>query len=205
MIRAWLRKDRHHTSKTREPRSAPVRAVLAIPLGRHYCQHAAVQTAAIPRTGRADCMNNKRPAGLRRRFAAMLYDSLLVIALLFLATLPFTALRGGEAIEGSTAYELSLILTVYLFFLGFWSTRGRTLGMQSWGLQLEDANGRVPSPQQASIRFVVSLVSLAAFGLGFFWQLVDKDKMTWHDRASKTRVMHYPRPKKSKPRKPAKR
>ena len=143
-------------------------------------------------------MSNKRPASLRRRFAAMLYDSLLILALLFLATVPFIALREGEAVESSAAYNLSLVLVVYLFFLGFWSTRGRTLGMQSWGLQLEDANGRVPNPWQASVRFAVSLVSLALLGLGFFWQLVDKDKMTWHDRASGTRLMHYPRPKKPK-------
>lgn len=141
-------------------------------------------------------MSDKRPASLRRRLAAMLYDSLLILALLFLATVPFIALRGGEAVEGSAAYSLSLVLVVYLFFLGFWSTRGRTLGMQSWGLQLEDARGRVPNPWQASVRFAVSVVSLALFGLGFLWQLVDKDKMTWHDRASGTRIMHYPRPKK---------
>ena len=147
-------------------------------------------------------MSDKRPASLRRRLAAMLYDSLLILALLFLATVPFIALRSGEAVEGSAAYNLSLILVVYLFFLGFWSTRGRTLGMQSWGLQLEDASGRVPGPWQASIRFAVSIVSLALFGLGFFWQLVDKDKMTWHDRASGTRLMHYPRPKKSKKKRP---
>ena len=141
-------------------------------------------------------MSDKRPASLRRRLAAMLYDSLLILALLFLATVPFIALRGGEAVEGSAAYSLSLVLVVYLFFLGFWSTRGRTLGMQSWGLQLEDARGRVPNPWQASVRFAVSVVSLALFGLGFLWQLVDKDKMTWHDRASGTRIMHSPRPKK---------
>ena len=203
MIRVWLRKDRHHTSKTHEPRAVPAGACdPARPRLPSACRGA---NRGYPQTGITDGMNNKRPASLRRRFAAMLYDSLLIIALLFLATLPFTALRGGEAVEGSTAYELSLMLVVYLFFLGFWSTRGRTLGMQSWGLQLEDANGRVPSPRQASIRFVVSLVSLAAFGLGFFWQLVDKDRMTWHDRASRTRVMHYPPLKKSKPGKPAKR
>ena len=143
-------------------------------------------------------MSSKSPASLRRRFAAMLYDSLLIVALLFLATVPFIALRGGEAVESSAAYNLSLLLVVYLFFLGFWSTRGRTLGMQSWGLQLEDARGRVPNPWQASVRFTVGLVSLALFGLGFFWQLVDKERMTWHDRASGTRLMHYPRPKKSK-------
>ncbi len=128
----------------------------------------------------------------------MLYDSLLILALLFLATVPFIALREGEAVEGSAAYNASLVLVVYLFFLGFWSTRGRTLGMQSWGLQLEDASGRVPNPWQASIRFAVGIVSLLPFGLGFFWQLVDKDKMTWHDRASGTRLMHYPREKKSR-------
>ena len=143
-------------------------------------------------------MSDKQPASLRRRFAAMLYDSFLVFALLVLVTLPFSALRGFEAVEDSAAYELSLLLVVYLFFLGFWSTRGRTLGMQSWGLQLEDANGRVPNPWQASVRFAVAIVSLALFGLGFLWQLVDKDKMTWHDRASRTRLMHYPRPKQPK-------
>ena len=141
-------------------------------------------------------MSDKRPASLRRRRAAMLDDSRLILALLVLATVPVIALRGGEAVEGSAAYSLSLVLVVYLFFLGFWSTRGRTLGMQSWGLQLEDARGRVPNPWQASVRFAVSVVSLALFGLGFLWQLVDKDKMTWHDRASGTRIMHYPRPKK---------
>ena len=34
--------------------------------------------------------------GLPRRLAAMLYDALLVAALLFLATIPFIAARGGE-------------------------------------------------------------------------------------------------------------
>lgn len=142
-------------------------------------------------------MTEKRPTGLLRRVAAMLYDALLVLAVLFLATLPFIALRGGEAVEpgSSPVYQLWLLFVVYLFFVGFWTTKGRTLGMQSWGLQLEDVNGHVPGIGPASIRFFAAILSAAPFGLGFLWQLVDKDKLTWHDRLSGTRLMYYPRNK----------
>jgi len=145
-------------------------------------------------------MTEKRPATLLRRLAAMLYDSLLVTALLFLATIPFVAIRGGEAVEpgSSPAYTLGLVLVLYLFFVGFWTSRGRTLGMQSWGLQLEDTEGRIPGPLKASIRFAAATLSAAAFGLGFLWQLLDRDKLTWHDRLSGTRLVHYPRPGKRK-------
>ncbi len=145
-------------------------------------------------------MIEKRPSGLGRRIAAILYDTLLVLALLFLATIPFIAVRGGEAVEPTTspAYQLGLLLVVYLFFVGFWSTKGRTLGMQSWGLQLEDSEGRVPGPGRSSMRFVAAILSTACLGLGFLWQLVDRDKLTWHDRLSGTRLMHYPRQKKAK-------
>ena len=37
------------------------------------------------------------------------------------------------------------------------------------------------------------MISLLPFGLGFFWQLVDKERLAWHDRISKTRLIYYPR------------
>lgn len=134
-------------------------------------------------------------AGLLRRFAAMLYDSLLVTALLFLVTLPFVAARGGEPVEPgeNVFYRLSLLAVVYVFFVGYWTTRGRTLGMQSWGLQIETADRSPPSLGQASVRFVVSIASWLALGLGFLWQLWDRDGLSWHDRASGTRLVYYPK------------
>ena len=139
-----------------------------------------------------------RNCGLLRRFGAILYDSLLVLALLFLTTIPFIAVRGGEPVEadGNLLYQVTIVLVVYLFFTGFWSRSGRTLGMQSWGLRVETPDGDVPTFMAASIRFVVAILSWLPLGLGFLWQLWDKDSLTWHDRLSNTRLRHYPKPNK---------
>ena len=135
--------------------------------------------------------------GLLRRFAAILYDVLLITALLFLTSIPFIAVRGGAPMEPGdplhVIYQLALFAVLYLFFVGFWSRKGRTLGMQSWGLQLEDANGQIPSIRACTIRFVAAFISAACLGLGFLWQLIDKEKLTWHDRLSRTRMVYYPR------------
>lgn len=138
-------------------------------------------------------------AGFLRRLAAIMYDWLLVVALLFLATLPFIAVRGGEPVETgeNRLYQVVLVAVVYAFFVGFWSHSGRTLGMQSWGLQLETRDGQVPSAGAASLRFFGAIVSLLPLGLGFFWQLVDTEKLAWHDRLSRTRLVYYPRDKKN--------
>lgn len=132
---------------------------------------------------------------LIRRVAAMLYDGLLILALLFLSTLPFIAVRGGEPVEANEnlLYQLILILVIYGFFVGFWTRSGRTLGMQSWRLQLETFAGGRPSLGTATLRFFAAILSWLPFGLGFFWQLWDKDKLTWHDRISKTRIVYYPK------------
>lgn len=141
---------------------------------------------------------NVSNSGLLRRFGAILYDSLLILALLFLTTIPFIAVRGGEPVEANDnlLYQLTVALVVFLFFTGFWSRSGRTLGMQSWGLRVETADGTIPTFFRASVRFVAAILSWLPLGLGFFWQLWDKDELTWHDRLSRTRLRHYPKPDK---------
>ena len=141
-----------------------------------------------------------RNAGLLRRFAAILYDALLMLALWFLATVPFIAIEGGESIEPGSGplyiiYQLTLLGVAYGFFVGFWCHRGRTLGMQSWGLQLQTADGKLPSPGAATLRFFAAILSWLPLGLGFLWQLWDAEHLTWHDRLSGTRLIYYPRRK----------
>jgi uncharacterized RDD family membrane protein YckC len=132
---------------------------------------------------------------LLRRVAAMLYDGLLILALLFLATLPFIAVRGGDPVEANEnlMYRLILCLVIFVFFVGFWTRSGRTLGMQSWRLQLEANNGGEISIKVASLRFFAALISWLPAGLGFWWSLWDSDRLTWHDRISGTRIVYYPK------------
>ena len=137
-----------------------------------------------------------------RRIGAMLYDALLITALLFLATVPFIAMQGGESIESQSGvmhvvYQLTLVAVTYAYFVGYWTRRGRTLGMQSWGLQLQSVDQTAPSLAAATLRYFSALLSWLPLGIGFLWQLVDQDKLAWHDRLSGTRLMYYPRQKKS--------
>ncbi len=134
-------------------------------------------------------------AGLLRRFGAILYDALLVVALLILASIPFIAVRGGQIVEpdDNLFYQLCMLLVIYLFFVGFWTRKGRTLGMQSWGMQLETDGGQKVNVTTASLRFVAAIVSWLPLGLGFAWQLWDRDGLSWHDRLSRTRLVYYPK------------
>jgi uncharacterized RDD family membrane protein YckC len=127
----------------------------------------------------------------------MLYDAFLLFALMMLATLPFIAARGGEMVEpdDNAVLQLVLFLVIFAYFVGYWAWKGRTLGMQSWGLQLETAEQRVPGFRACTLRFFASLLSWAPLGLGFFWQLWDRDRRTWHDRLSRTFLSYYPRRK----------
>jgi len=140
---------------------------------------------------------NAQPAGLLRRLGAILYDVLLLFALLMLATVPFVAVRQGEMVEpaDNTIYQLTLLAVIFAYFTGYWTWRGRTLGMQSWGLQLETPAHQKASPGRCVLRFFAALIAWAPAGLGFLWQLWDRDKLAWHDRLSRTRLMHYPKRK----------
>ncbi len=131
---------------------------------------------------------------LGKRVGAIIYDGFLVFALMFLGTLPFVAVRSGEPVAaGDPVYQLTMLFVAFAFYSGFWSRAGRTLGMQSWGLRLETMDGQKPGFFRASLRFFSAILSWLPVGLGFWWQLWDKDNLCWHDRLSGTRLRHYPR------------
>ena len=133
-------------------------------------------------------------ASLWRRLGAMIYDALLMLAILFAVTLPLVALRDGEPIEsGNLLYQVLLVGTAYVFFVGFWWRYGRTLGMQSWRIRIELPDGGEPSLSACSIRFVAAILSWLPLGLGFLWQLVDRESLSLHDRLSGTRLRYYPK------------
>ncbi|MBZ9559520.1 MULTISPECIES: RDD family protein [unclassified Modicisalibacter] len=136
--------------------------------------------------------DGRQPAGLARRLAAMGYDTLVLIALWMLVAFIGVAANGGEAVTGPL-FRLILLLITLLFFVVCWRRGGMTLGMQAWGLRLETRDGRRPSIGQCLIRLGVAGVSLLALGLGHGWVLIDRERRSWADIASGTRVVVQPR------------
>jgi uncharacterized RDD family membrane protein YckC len=137
-------------------------------------------------------------AGLLRRLGAMLYDGLLLLAVLMVATALFLPLTGGVAVDAAKnpflelAYRTVLLLLIVGFFGLFWTRRGQTLGMASWRLRVEREDGGLLSWTDTLRRLGWALVSLLPFGLGFLWILVDPEHRAWHDRLSGTRVVVLP-------------
>lgn len=129
-----------------------------------------------------------RPPGLGRRLAACLYDGLVLFAVLMVAGAAWVALSGAAAPPGNWVFR-AYLLVVSALFLGMFWRRGETLGMRAWKLRLQGADGRPPGWGRVLLRFAAALVSWAAFGLGFLWVLVDREKLAWHDRLSGTRLV----------------
>lgn len=134
------------------------------------------------------------PSGLLRRLAAGLYDGMLVLALFVIPTSLVMALRGGGQVPaGDLLLQLLLLATAATFFVGFWTHGGQTLGMRAWRLRVERRTGEPLTTKIGLIRFAVGMLSIAAFGLGLLWMLVDRERLAWHDRAAGTRVVVLPK------------
>jgi len=133
---------------------------------------------------------------LWRRLAAALYDALLLVGILFIATFaayPFT----GSLADGHPhpVFSIYLFLVSFAFYGWFWTHGGQTLGMKVWNIRVQNREGGGITLWQAALRFVVAIASWLLLGLGFLWSLVDKEKLTWHDRYSMTVLVVLPKQK----------
>jgi uncharacterized RDD family membrane protein YckC len=128
-----------------------------------------------------------RAASLARRLAAAVYDALLVVALMFIATFPFLAFL-GDATHGWRRHLLQawIVFVIGAYFVWFWTRGGQTLPMKTWHIRLTRADGSPVNVARAIHRYAIALLGTAALGLGFLWALVDRDRQFLHDRLSGT-------------------
>ena len=131
------------------------------------------------------------PALVGWRLLALAYDAFPVLALWFVVAAGFTAAH-GDAIRGGALGLLefaALWLVSGLYATLSWRRGGRTIGMRPWRLRVVDPAGGAPGWRALWVRYAVGGVSLLLGGLGFWWAWVDRDRLTWHDRASRTRLL----------------
>lgn len=121
-------------------------------------------------------MTGTRPAGIGRRLAALVYDSMLLVAVLFLGTLVLLPLTGGEAItpQDSGPWEHLYRIWIATLAIGFfgvsWTRRGQTLGMMSWKIRLVRDSGHPLRWHDVGLRLVTGTV-VAVLAIAGAWQL----------------------------------
>jgi uncharacterized RDD family membrane protein YckC len=158
------------------------------------------------------------PAGLARRLAALLYEALLVTAILLVvgfATLPLVSPRlPGDALvvpslPARVASFCILFAILAAYFTWSWSAGRRTLAQKSWRLFLVARDGRPLAVRTALARYlagwigpalaVVAYLALQSrgwgahaawlVGLNFVFALIDRERQFLHDRIAGTLVL----------------
>src|SRR5688500_10279890 len=158
-------------------------------------------------------------AGVLRRWAALVYEALLLTALVFitgflLAPLvsPGSATR-GELVMPSPAARIGPFVALFtlggVFFAWIWSEGRRTLPMKAWRLALVTCAYAPLSPRRAFLRYVAAWIgpalavvthaALAPHGfaalawplvfLNWLAALVDPQRQFLHDRMAGTRLV----------------
>jgi len=158
-------------------------------------------------------------AGLARRLVALLYEALLLVALVFIASFLLTPLvspgsaRSGMLVVPTLAGRIVSLVALFslaaAFYTWSWSEGRRTLPMKTWRLALVTVDGERTSRRRAFGRYLaawigpaLALIAYAALsprGLGAIaWPLLfinwlaaiaDPERQFLHDRLARTRIV----------------
>lgn len=126
-----------------------------------------------------------------KRIACILYESILVIAILAFATFIFLKLF-GDATQVPKRYFLQLYLWLIAgaYFVFCWVKSGQTLAMQTWRIQLIGRDGNPLGLEQAIRRYMMGSLF---FGLSFLWAIFDREGLYLHDRFTGGRLVVLPK------------
>ena len=151
-----------------------------------------------------DASTQTQPDALMlQRMLALLYDLWPVVALWMLLSalfnLGYFVAGHGEREILKTGSALGILLWLCCWLLAgvyavmSWSRGGQTLGMRAWRLRVTGMGETPPTRKQLIQRYAVGTGSLLLGGLGFWWAWFGRDRLTWHDRVSGTRMVRVPK------------
>jgi uncharacterized RDD family membrane protein YckC len=139
-------------------------------------------------------MTQASAPGFLRRLMSMLYESLMLIAVLFIASFIFhLLLQDANSILFRPAFQLYLLLVAGIYFIWFWTHGGQTLPMQTWKLRVVTVDGQRVHLKQAVARYLFAVVGIFLLGCGIIWALFDRDHQFLHDRLAGTRIENVKR------------
>jgi uncharacterized RDD family membrane protein YckC len=130
-------------------------------------------------------MTTETPS-LMRRLACMLYDGLLLLAVLFIAVFAFSTLLSFKGTGPLLPlFQIYVVAVIAAYFFYFWRKSGQTLALKTWRIKLISANGEPLTYLQCALRLFIACLTLPLF----FWALFDRDGQFLHDRIAGTRLV----------------
>jgi len=122
-----------------------------------------------------------------KHFAAFLYDIFPLLGVFLVTSLVVLVIRGGIPVERySPWFSALLIIEFSAYYIYSWKVGGQTLGMRAWKMKIfpKTSHQITITWNQATLRFIVGIVSTVFLGLGVFWKLFSKNKASWMDLVS---------------------
>lgn len=140
---------------------------------------------------------------LLRHLISMVYDGLLVIALIFVVYaialgIVVKASGGEQEVLNPHLGQALIVFSLVAFYSAFWMKDGQTLGMQAWRIKLVASDGGKLRWHQAIIRCAAAALSAGCLGMGYLWKLVDRNQRYWHDYLSGTELILLPKSSRDK-------
>ena len=102
------------------------------------------------------------PCPLWRRLLALVYDLLIVVAIVMVVGLLCQLATGGRLIGTGAKvtvpiwYQAVQGVVLAAYFISSWRRGGQTVGMRPWRIQVTRSDGRTPTMRQAIIRALVA-------------------------------------------------
>jgi uncharacterized RDD family membrane protein YckC len=129
-------------------------------------------------------------ATVGRRALALVYEALLLVALIFVGSLPFVMLTHDMSREFERPLlQLYLVLLMGLYFTWQWRHGGQTLALKTWRLRVVTRDGAPLTWGHALKRYAVALPGILLLGAGFVWAFFDRERLFLHDRLAGTRIV----------------
>lgn len=111
---------------------------------------------------------------------------------------PLAFLNSDAAVAHKTLRNIFLFLTsfTFTFFVNmvyttfFWMAAGKTIGKAIMGLQVIGPKGARITFWRAMKRYIGYWISALPLFLGYFWVLVNDNRLSWHDKIAGTSVIY---------------
>ncbi len=131
----------------------------------------------------------KSNVGILIRLAAMIYDFLLILSLLFMMGLVYQIFFDSKDLTNDINmffYRLYLLSGILFYFIFSWVKGGQTVGMKAWKFKLITNDGNNVNFYKSLLRLFIAFISIALFGLGILYIFFNKDNLSLYDKLSNT-------------------